>query len=157
MPIPKPISYQSIVKAFSKVLRREFDLDIRATSTKQTLGEPCFYIDIINPKIINAGIGMVEHNLIVSIKYFGTGDKMKLYDIGNKLQCLFSRYIQVENKKILLPQNDINFLEDNYGEYLEFLISLSYYDVAPKTLEEIEEEAKLEIMREVQINREVIK
>lgn len=157
MPRPKPISYQSIVKSFSKVLRREFKLDVRATSTKRTSGEPCFYIDIVNPKIVPVGIEMVEHNLIVSIKYFGTGDKLQLYDIGNKLQGLFSRYIEVDNKKILLPQSDINFLEDNYGEYLDFLINLSYYDIAMKTPEEIEEEEALELMREVQINSEVIK
>ena len=68
-----------------------------------------------------------EKQLILSVKYFG-GSKLDNYDIANRLEYLFSRNLKVNDKFLNISIVEPNFLTDEVGDMLDFLIYITYFD-----------------------------
>ena len=66
---------------------------------------------------------------MLSIKYF-SGGKLDNYDIADKLECLFVRNIKVKNRFLNISSVEPNFLTDEVGDMLDFLIYITYFDEA---------------------------
>ena len=65
--------------------------------------------------------------LFRSVKYFG-GSKLDNYDIADKLETLFARNIKVKDRVLNISSVDPNFLTDEVGDMLDFLIYITYFD-----------------------------
>ncbi|WP_195238669.1 phage tail terminator family protein [Romboutsia sp. 1001285H_161024_C4] len=150
------LTYTEIIEEFTRTLRREFGYDIFTSSINQGFDSKCFYVSLIDPKIERISRTLVSHNLTISIKYFNNGEKMNLYDVGNRLQDLFNQTIKIKDRVITLSNNELTFLRDEVGELLDFLLPISYTDKLKKTKEQVEYEDSLEFMKEIKINSEVI-
>ena len=72
-----------------------------------------------------------------SVKYFG-GSKLDNYDIADKLEGLFARNIKVNNEFLNISNVEPNFLTDEVGDMLDFLIYTTYYDEILTTQEDYE-------------------
>ena len=68
-----------------------------------------------------------KKQLILSVKYFG-GSKLDNYDIADKLEGLFARNIQVKDRVLNISNVEPNFLTDEVGDMLDFLIYITYFD-----------------------------
>ena len=78
-----------------------------------------------------------EKQLMVSIKYF-SNDKLNNYDIADKLEGLFARNIKVNNEFLNISNVEPNFLTDEVGDMLDFLIHITYFDEIVITQEDYE-------------------
>ena len=65
--------------------------------------------------------------LIISIKYF-SDDKLNNYDMADKLECLFVRNLKVNDRYLNISNVEPNFLVDEVGDMLDFLIYITYFD-----------------------------
>ena len=68
-----------------------------------------------------------QKQLMLSVKYFG-GSKLDNYDIADKLECLFSRNLKVNDRYLNISSVEPNFLVDEVGDMLDFLIYITYFD-----------------------------
>ena len=74
---------------------------------------------------------------MISIKYFG-GSKLDNYDIADKLEGLFARNIKVNNEFLNISNVEPNFLTDEVGDMLDFLVYITYFDEVCITQEDYE-------------------
>jgi hypothetical protein len=74
---------------------------------------------------------------MLSIKYFG-GSKLDNYDIANRLECLFARNLKVKDKFLNISNIEPNFLVDEVGDMLDFLVYITYFDEVCVTQEDYE-------------------
>ena len=68
-----------------------------------------------------------EKQLMISIKYF-SDDKLNNYDVADKLECLFARSLKVNDRFLNTSNIEPNFLVDEVGDMLDFLIYITYFD-----------------------------
>ena len=68
-----------------------------------------------------------EKQLMISVKYF-SDDKLNNYDIADKLEGLFARNIKVRDRFLNISSVEPNFLVDEVGDMLDFLIYITYFD-----------------------------
>ena len=64
---------------------------------------------------------------MISVKYFG-GSKLDNYDIADKLEGLFARNLNVNDRVLNISNVEPNFLTDEVGDMLDFLIYITYFD-----------------------------
>ena len=64
---------------------------------------------------------------MLSIKYFG-GSKLDNYDMADKLEGLFARSLKVNDRVLNISNVEPNFLQDEVGDMLDFLIYITYFD-----------------------------
>jgi hypothetical protein len=64
---------------------------------------------------------------MVSIKYF-SNDKLNNYDVAGKLENLFARNIKVKDKFLNISNVEPNFLVDEIGDMLDFLVYITYFE-----------------------------
>ena len=64
---------------------------------------------------------------MISVKYFG-GSKLDNYDIADKLEGLFARSLKVNDRVLNISNVEPNFLTDEVGDILDFLIYVTYFD-----------------------------
>ena len=74
---------------------------------------------------------------MISVKYF-SNDKLNNYDIADKLEGLFARSLKVNNRVLNISNVEPNFLTDEVGDMLDFLIYTTYFDEIVITQEDYE-------------------
>ena len=121
------ITYKDILFSTTKALSEKFDCDVIVENQEGTFGNECFYVTLVPVTSKASTYSTNEKQLILSVKYFG-GSKLDNYDIANRLECLFSRNLKVKDKFLNVSNVEPNFLTDEVGDMLDFLIYITYFD-----------------------------
>lgn len=131
------ITYKDILYSTTKILSDNFNCDVIVENKEGTFENECFYVTLV-PITSKASTSKTnEKQLILSVKYFG-GSKLDNYDIADKLEGLFARNIKVKDRVLNISNVEPNFLTDEVGDMLDFLIYITYYDEIVITQEDYE-------------------
>lgn len=121
------ITYKDILYATTKILSDNFNCDVIVENEEGTFEDECFYVTLV-PVTSKASTSKTnEKQLMISVKYFGSG-KLDNYDIADKLECLFARNLKVNDRFLNISSVEPNFLTDEVGDMLDFLIYITYHD-----------------------------
>lgn len=121
------ITYKNILYSTTKILSDNFNCDVIVENKEGTFENECFYVTLV-PVTSKASTSKAnEKQLMISIKYFG-GSKLDNYDVADKLEGLFARSLKVNNRVLNISNVEPNFLVDEVGEMLDFLIYITYFD-----------------------------
>ncbi len=121
------LTYKDILYSVTKKISDNFDCDIIVKNQEGTFENECFYVTV-NPITSKASTCLTnEKQLMVSIKYF-SNDKLNNYDIAGKLENLFARNIKVKDKFLNISNVEPNFLVDEIGDMLDFLVYITYFE-----------------------------
>ena len=147
------LTYKDILFSTTKILSDNFDCDVIVENQEGTFENECFYVTLVPVTSEASTLKTNKKQLMLSVKYFG-GSKLENYDIADKLECLFARNIQVKDRFLNISNVEPNFLTDEVGDMLDFLIYISYVDdLKPLSSDDIEEVA--ERMENIKLNTEV--
>ena len=131
------ITYKDILFSTTKILSDNFNCDVIVKNEEGTFNNECFYVTLV-PVTSKASTSKTnQKQLMLSVKYFG-GSKLDNYDIANRLECLFSRNLKVNDKFLNISSVEPNFLTDEVGDMLDFLIYITYFDEVCITREDYE-------------------
>ena len=122
------LTYKNILYAVTKILSDNFSCDIIVENQEGTFENECFYVTLIPVTSEASTLKTDKKQLMLSIKYFG-GSKLENYDMANRLECLFSRNINVKDRALKISSTEPNFLVDEVGDMLDFLIYITYFDI----------------------------
>lgn len=128
------ITYKDILFSTTKILSDNFKIDVIVDNSEGIFENECFYVTIVP---INSTVSTRTTNqkqLMLSIKYFG-GNKLKNYDMADKLEGLFTRNLKVKDRFLNISNVEPNFLTDEVGDMLDFLIYINYFDKIVKPVE----------------------
>ena len=150
------LTYKDILTTITKTLKRKFGIDVFTSTINQGFNKECFYVSLISSPSERVGRNLTKTNLTISIKYFGDSDVIKLYEMIDSLNQLFTKQIKIKDRTITLSKNESNIVTDEVGEFLDFLIPISFIDTLYKTEKEVEQEETTELMQKININDEVI-
>ena len=140
------LTYKDILFSTTKILSDNFNCDVIVKNEEGTFENECFYVTLV-PVTSKASTSKTnEKQLILSVKYFG-GSKLDNYDIANRLECLFSRNLKVNDKFLNISSIEPNFLVDEVGDMLDFLIYITYFDEVCITKEDYE------LIQEINVNK----
>ena len=129
------LTYKDILYSATKKISDKFNCDVIVKNQEGTFEDECFYVTLV-PIINRASTYKTnEKQLMLSIKYFG-GSKLDNYDIADKLECLFARNLKVKDKFLNISNVEPNFLVDEVGDMLDFLVYITYFDVVCITQED---------------------
>ena len=131
------ITYKDILYATTKILSDNFNCDVIVKNEEGTFENECFYVTLIPITSKASTLKTNEKQLMISVKYFG-GSKLDNYDIADKLEGLFARNLKVNNRVLNISNIEPNFLTDEVGDMLDFLIYTTYYDEILITQEDYE-------------------
>ena len=121
------LTYKDILYSATKILSDNFNCDIIVENQEGTFENECFYVTLV-PVINKASTCSTnEKQLMLSVKYFG-GSKLDNYDIANKLEGVFARNLKVKDRVLNVSNVESNFLTDEVGDMLDFLIYITYFD-----------------------------
>ena len=147
------LTYKDILFSTTKILSDNFNCDVIVEDKEGTFENECFYVTLVPVTNEASTLKTNKKQLILSVKYFG-GSKLDNYDIADKLETLFARNIQVKDRFLNISNVEPNFLTDEVGDMLDFLIYISYVDdLKPLSSDDIEEVA--ERMENIKLNTEV--
>ena len=147
------LTYKNILFSTTKILSDNFNCDVIVENQEGTFENECFYVTLVPVTNEASTLKTNKKQLMLSVKYFG-GSKLENYDIADKLECLFARNIQVKDRFLNISNVEPNFLTDEVGNMLDFLIYISYVDdLKPLSSDDIEEVA--ERMENIKLNTEV--
>ena len=121
------ITYKDILFSTTKILSDNFECDVIVDDSEGTFENECFYVTVVSINSIASTRLTNEKSLMLSIKYFG-GDKLKNYEIANILESLFVRNLKVKDRFVNISNVEPNFLKDEVGDMLDFLIYITYFD-----------------------------
>ena len=121
------ITYKDILYAITKILSNNFNCDVIVQNQEGTFENECFYVTLVPVASKASTLRTNEKQLMISVKYFG-GSKLDNYDIADKLESLFARSLKVNNRVLNISNVEPNFLVDEVGEMLDFLIYITYFD-----------------------------
>ena len=121
------ITYKDILYSTTKILSDNFDCDVIVQNQEGTFENECFYVTLVPVTSKASTLKTNEKQLMISVKYFG-GSKLDNYDIADKLEGLFARNIKVNNEFLNISNVEPNFLTDEVGDMLDFLIYITYFD-----------------------------
>ena len=121
------LTYKDILFSTTKILSNNFDCDVIVKNEEGTFENECFYVSIAPISSKAFTLRTNEKQLIISVKYFG-GSKLDNYDIADKLNFLFARKLKVKDRFLNISNVEPNFLTDEVGYMLDFLIYISYVD-----------------------------
>ena len=138
------ITYKDILYSTTKILSDNFNCDVIVKNEEGTFENECFYVALVPITSKASTLKTNEKQLMISVKYFG-GSKLDNYDIADKLECLFARNIKVNNKFLNISNVEPNFLTDEVGDMLDFLIYITYFDEIVITQEDYELIQKLHL------------
>ena len=140
------LTYKDILYSVTKRISDNFDCDVIVKNEEGTFNNECFYVTLV-PVTSKASTSKTnEKQLILSVKYFG-GSTLDNYDIANRLECLFSRNLKVNDKFLNISSVEPNFLTDEVGDMLDFLIYITYFDEVCITKEDYE------LIQEINVNK----
>ena len=131
------ITYKDILYSTTKILSDNFNCDVIVKNEEGTFENECFYVTLVPITSKASTLKTNEKQLMISVKYFG-GSKLDNYDIADKLEGLFARNLKVNNKFLNISNVEPNFLVDEVGDMLDFLIYITYFDEIVITQEDYE-------------------
>ena len=138
------LTYKDILFSATKKISDKFNCDVIVKNEEGTFNNECFYVTLV-PVTSKASTSKTnEKQLILSVKYFG-GSKLDNYDIADKLECLFARNLKVNDRYLNISSVEPNFLTDEVGDMLDFLIYITYFDEVCITKEDYEFIQKISI------------
>ena len=121
------ITYKDILFSTTKILSDSFDCDVIVENQEGTFENECFYVTLVPVTNEASTLKTNKKQLMLSIKYFG-GGKLDNYDMADKLDCLFARSLKVNDRVLNISSVEPNFLVDEVGDMLDFLIYITYSD-----------------------------
>ena len=121
------LTYKDILFSTTKILSDNFNYDVIVENQEGTFENECFYVTLVPVTVKASTLKTNQKQLILSVKYFG-GSKLDNYDIADKLECLFARSIKVNDRVLNISSVEPNFLTDEVGDMLDFLIYITYFD-----------------------------
>lgn len=121
------ITYKDILFSTTKILSDNFNCDVIVQNQEGTFENECFYVTLVPVTVKASTLRTNEKQLMISVKYF-SNDKLNNYDIADKLEGLFARSLKVNNRVLNISNVEPNFLQDEVGEMLDFLIYITYFD-----------------------------
>ena len=131
------ITYKDILYSTTKILSDNFNCDVIVKNEEGTFENECFYVTLVPITSKASTLKTNEKQLMISVKHFG-GSKLDNYDIADKLEGLFARNIKVNNEFLNISNVEPNFLTDEVGDMLDFLIYITYFDEILTTQEDYE-------------------
>ena len=131
------ITYKDILFSTTKILSDNFNCDVIVQNQEGTFENECFYVTLVPVTSKASTLRTNEKQLMISVKYFG-GSKLDNYDIADKLESLFARSLKVNNRVLNISNVEPNFLQDEVGDMLDFLIYTTYFDEILTTQEDYE-------------------
>ena len=121
------ITYKDILFSTTKILSDNFNCDVIVENKEGTFENECFYVTLIPVTNEASTLKTNKKQLMLSIKFFG-GSKLDNYDIADKLEGLFARNLKVKDRYLNISNVEPNFLTDEVGDMLDFLIYITYFD-----------------------------
>ena len=121
------LTYKDFLFATTKILSDNFDCDVIVENQEGTFENECFYVTLVPVTVKASTLKTNQKQLMLSIKYFG-GSKLDNYDIADKLEGLFARSLKVNDRYLNISNVEPNFLTDEVGDMLDFLIYSTYFD-----------------------------
>ena len=121
------ITYKDILFSTTKILSDNFNCDVIVENKEGTFENECFYVTLVPVTVKASTLKTNQKQLMLSIKFFG-GSKLDNYDIADKLECLFTRSLKVNDRYLNISSVEPNFLVDEVGDMLDFLIYITYFD-----------------------------
>ena len=121
------ITYKNILYSVTKILSDNFNCDVIVENQEGTFENECFYVTLVPVTVKASTLKTNEKQLMLSVKYFG-GSKLDNYDIADKLEGLFARNLKVNDRYLNISNVEPNFLTDEVGDMLDFLIYITYFD-----------------------------
>ena len=138
------LTYKNILYATTKILSDNFNCDVIVEDKEGTFENECFYVTLVPVASEASTLRTNKKQLIISVKYFG-GSKLDNYDIADKLESLFDRSLKVKDRYLNISSVEPNFLSDEVGDMLDFLINITYFDAS------IIDSEDYELMKELNI------
>ena len=121
------ITYKDILYSTTKILSDNFNCDVIVQNQEGTFENECFYVTLVPVASKASTLRTNEKQLMISVKYF-SDDKLNNYDMADKLEGLFARSLKVNNRVLNISNVEPNFLTDEVGDMLDFLIYITYFD-----------------------------
>jgi hypothetical protein len=121
------LTYKDILFSATKILSDNFNCDVIVEDKEGTFENECFYVTLVPVTSKASTYKTNEKQLMLSVKYFG-GSKLDNYDMADKLECLFARSLKVKDRVLNISSIEPNFLTDEVGDMLDFLIYITYFD-----------------------------
>ena len=131
------LTYKDILFSATKKISDKFSCDVIVENQEGTFENECFYVTLVPVTSKASTYKTNEKQLILSVKYFG-GSKLDNYDIADRLECLFARSLKVNDRVLNISNIEPNFLVDEVGDMLDFLIYITYFDGVCITQEDYE-------------------
>ena len=131
------LTYKDILFAATKIISDKFNCDVIVENKEGTFENECFYVTLVPVTSKASTCKTNEKQLILSVKHFG-GSKLDNYDIANRLECLFARNLKVKDEFLNISSVEPNFLVDEVGDMLDFLVYITYFDEVCITQEDYE-------------------
>ena len=121
------LTYKDILFSTTKILSDNFDCDVIVENQEGTFENECFYVTLVPVTNEASTLKTNKKQLMLSVKYFG-GSKLDNYDMADRLDCLFARSLKVKDRVLNISNVEPNFLVDEVGDMLDFLIYITYFD-----------------------------
>ena len=121
------LTYKDILYATTKILSDNFNCDVIVENQEGIFENECFYVTLVPMNSTSSTKTTNQKQLMLSIKYFG-GSKLDNYDIADRLEYLFARNLKVNDRFLNISNVEPNFLSDEVGDMLDFLIYITYFD-----------------------------
>ena len=121
------ITYKDILFSTTTILSDNFNCDVIVENQEGTFENECFYVTLVPVTNEASTLKTNKKQLMLSIKYFG-GSKLDNYDMADRLEGLFARNLKVNNRVLNISNVEPNFLTDEVGDMLDFLIYITYFD-----------------------------
>ena len=121
------LTYKDILFSTTKILSDNFNCDVIVENKEGTFENECFYVTLVPVTSKASTLKTNQKQLMLSVKYFG-GSKLDNYDIADKLEGLFARSLKVNDRFLNISSVEPNFLQDEVGDMLDFLIYITYFD-----------------------------
>ena len=121
------LTYKDILFSATKILSDNFNCDVIVEDKEGTFENECFYVTLVPVTVKASTFKTNQKQLMLSVKYFG-GSKLDNYDIADKLEGLFARSLKVNDRYLNISSVEPNFLVDEVGDMLDFLIYITYFD-----------------------------
>ena len=131
------ITYKNILYSVTKILSDNFNCDVIVKNQEGTFENECFYVTLVPVTSKASTLRTNEKQLMISIKYF-SDDKLNNYDMADKLESLFARSLKVKDRVLNISNVEPNFLIDEVGDMLDFLIYVNYFEKANVKISHIE-------------------
>ena len=155
------ITYKDILFSTTKILSDNFNCDVIVENQEGTFENECFYVTLVPVTNEASTLKTNKKQLMISIKYF-SDDKLNNYDMADKLECLFARSLKVKDRVLNISNVEPNFLIDEVGDMLDFLIYVNYFEKANVKISHIENngdayldkdyDENIDIMNDIYVN-----